>query len=98
MTEKQKTPYERVASAMHGIDDTNRDCIVYPSRSDVVGISEGEDFVVFSHASVHDDGRTTQMVWINAESIDALEAVQDAITRVLDRAKEKEWKRQEEEG
>jgi len=94
----EKTPYERVVDSMHGIDDTLRDMAVYPSNSDVLGISEGEDFLTLSYASRHDDGESTQVIWINTEHLDALEALQESITRVLDRAKEKAWKKLEAEG
>ena len=87
--ERKKTVYERVVSHMHGIDDTIRDTIVYPSRDTVIGISEGEDMLVLTGASNHDDGGHPQMIWINTEHVDALRALQEAITRVLARVEKK---------
>jgi hypothetical protein len=81
--ERKKTVYERVVASMHGIDDTIRDTIVYPDNRSVVGISESEDQLVLTYASKHDDGGHPQMIWINTEHLDALHAVQEAISRVL---------------
>ena len=91
MTEqsKKKTVYERVVASMHGVDDTRRDTVVYPGRGDVLGISEGEDVLVLTYASEHDDGEHPQVVWINTENVDALHALQEAITRVLARVEKK---------
>jgi hypothetical protein len=81
----KRTPYQRVAEQMHGHDDSIRDTIVYPSNSEVLGISEGEDFLILSHASSHDDGESTQVVWINTDDPAALFALQEAISRVIAR-------------
>ena len=92
----KKTVYERVVASAHGVDDTIRDTFVYPNSSDVLGISECDDALVLTYASKHDDGGHPQVVWINTDNIDAMEALQESVTRVLDRAKEKAWKKQEE--
>jgi len=84
---KTKTAYERVADSMHGVDDTLRDTIVYPSNWEVLGISEGEKSLALSYANQHDEVGTAQMIWINTDNIEALEALQESITRVLERVK-----------
>jgi 2'-5' RNA ligase len=92
MTEKKKTPYERVSDAMHGVDDTMRDILTYPSRNTVLGISEADYHLVLSSANSHDDGEDTQVIWINTDNIETLEALQESISRVLSRARAKQAK------
>jgi len=85
----KKTPYERVVASAHGIDDTIRDTFVYPNNSDILGISERDDALVLTYATKHDDGGYPQMIWINTDYVDALYALQEAITRVLARVEKK---------
>ena len=87
----RKTPYTRVADAIHSIDDTMRDTIVYPSRSTVLGISELDNQLVLSFASTHDgDGPdATQVIWISTEDLEAMGALREAVNRSIARAAEK---------
>jgi len=83
MAKRKKLPYEFVADAMHGVDDTIRDTIVYPDNHNVVGISEGEDFLVLSHKSSLDEEKSVQQIWINTDNPDAVVALYEACQRLL---------------
>lgn len=86
MSERKKTVFERVTDAMHGIDDTMRDIVVYPTNTDVLGISEGDDFLVLSYATKLEEDKPVQQIWINAvDEIEPLLALQESIARLLDR-------------
>lgn len=94
MSELKKTVYERVVDVMHGIDDTVRDTIVYPTNHDVVGISEGDDFLVLTYATKLEEDQPVQQVWINAsKELEPLQALAEAILRVTARVNERELKK-----
>jgi len=71
MTDKKKItplseqPFARVAHSMHGIDDTIRETIVYPNPHTVLGISEGDDFIVLHSATSDAPDEPVQVIWID---------------------------------
>ena len=81
----KKRPYQRVTDAMEGVDDTLRETILYPNRGSVLGISEGDDFLVFTHAFDHDEkGQQARQIWIDNE-VETLLAILEVAHRALTR-------------